>query len=131
MGTNWDRLIASWKKLKNSLNWLNKTKGRKLKKLYFWLFTAFDIVFLGSVNPSNLTNLSTFISGPRQHKQHLDFYFLLSMGIIYYELLRSFLFDAAYSVFWSLSTYLSESSNYYLNFLLFSSLSLTASSLRF
>jgi hypothetical protein len=47
IGTSCDRLIASWKKLKNSLNWLNNTRGMKLRKLYFWLFTAFEIVFGG------------------------------------------------------------------------------------
>lgn len=86
MGMSCERLIASWKKLKNNLNWLNSTIGRKLSTLYFWLFTALDILFLGSVYPSNLTNLSTFISCPRQHthrQQHSNFDFREFKGKLY------------------------------------------------
>ena len=46
-GTSCERLMASWKKLKKSLNWLKSTRGRKLMTLYFWLLTAFEIMFRG------------------------------------------------------------------------------------
>jgi hypothetical protein len=47
MDTSCERLIASWKKLKNNLNWLKRTTGRKFNTLYFWLFTAFDVGLFG------------------------------------------------------------------------------------
>lgn len=73
MGTSWDRLIASWKKLKNNLNWLKSTTGRKFSTLYFWLLTALEIVLWGSVLPSNhtfrYTRMSSFPQHP--HAKHL------------------------------------------------------------
>ncbi len=72
MGTSCERLMASWKKLKKSLNWLKSTRGRKLKRLYFWLLTALEIVFVGSLRPSIHTFRYTFISYPRQHPQHIQ-----------------------------------------------------------
>ncbi len=104
MGTNWETLIASWKKLKNNLNWLNKTSGRKLKTLYFWLLTALDILFLGWVYPSNLTNLSTFISGPRQQRQHFFYFFIFPFSIFSYENLWSDSFVDALSLTFSVNT---------------------------
>jgi hypothetical protein len=47
MGTSCERLMASWKKLKNNLNWLKSTSGRKLITLYFWLLTAFEMALRG------------------------------------------------------------------------------------
>ena len=35
MGKSCERLIANWKKLKKSLNWLKRTNGIKLITLYF------------------------------------------------------------------------------------------------
>lgn len=69
MGTSCERLIANWKKLKKSLNWLNRTIGRKLRILYFWLFTALDIEFGGSLIPVVYTRRSTFMSTCVQHQQ--------------------------------------------------------------
>lgn len=71
MGTSCDKLMASWKKLKKSLNWLKSTSGTKLSTLYFWLLTALEIVLFGSLLPSSHTLRSTFISSLLQHMQQI------------------------------------------------------------
>ena len=63
--------MASWKKLKKSLNWLKRTTGRKLSMLYFWLLTALEVGLCGSVRPCSHALRYTRISSPRQqHARH-------------------------------------------------------------
>lgn len=46
---NWERVKIKKNKLKKYLNWLNSTKGMKVAKLYFWLFSLLLGKVVGSV----------------------------------------------------------------------------------